>query len=53
MVDTSGLLETTVGTVLAVKVLETGLKGTGMAYKFPDKKKKGKKFKGFGSNIKI
>jgi hypothetical protein len=34
------LIGTAVGTVLVVKILETGLKGTGMAYKFPERKKK-------------
>ena len=39
MVSVQNLLGTAVGTVLVVKILETGLKGTGMAYKFPEKKK--------------
>lgn len=37
--DASDLIGTAVGTVLVVKILQTGLKGTGIAYKFPKKKK--------------
>ena len=40
MVSVQNLLGTAVGTVLVVKILETGLRGTGMAYKFPEKKGK-------------